>query len=90
MLLAALGFSIMGGAAKSLKGGFNAGQLVFWRNIIGLLVLFAGFMIRPAVNKGGKFHLLLFRGMMGTTALYTLLFCILHIPLGAAMTYNLT
>ena len=90
MLLAALGFSIMGGAAKSLKGGFNAGQLVFWRNIIGLLVLFAGFMIRPAVNKGGKFHLLLFRGMMGTTALYTLLFCILHIPLGTAMTYNLT
>jgi hypothetical protein len=27
MLLAALGFSIMGGAAKSLKGSFGAGQL---------------------------------------------------------------
>jgi drug/metabolite transporter (DMT)-like permease len=27
---------------------------------------------------------------MGTTALYTLLYCILHIPLGTAMTYNLT
>jgi len=90
MLLAALGFSIMGGAAKSLKGSFNAGQLVFWRNAIGLVVLFGGFMIRPPVNKGGKLHLLLFRGMMGTTALYTLLFCILHIPLGTAMTYNLT
>ncbi len=90
MVLAALGFSIMGGAAKSLKGGFNAGQLVFWRNAIGLIVLIAGFLVRPPVNKGGKFRLLIFRGMMGTTALYTLLYCILHIPLGTAMTYNLT
>lgn len=90
MLFAALGFSVMGGAAKLLKGSFNAGQLVFWRNAIGLIVLIIGFMIKPAVNKGGKFHLLIFRGMMGTTALYTLLYCILHLPLGTAMTYNLT
>jgi drug/metabolite transporter (DMT)-like permease len=90
MLLAALGFSLMGGAAKILKGSFGAGQLVFWRNTIGLIVLIAGFIIKPPVNKGGKFHLLLFRGMMGTTALYTLLYCILHLPLGTAMTYNLT
>ncbi|MBL0131426.1 MAG: DMT family transporter [Chitinophagaceae bacterium] len=90
MLLAALGFSVMGGAAKILKGSFGAGQLVFWRNSIGLIVLIAAFIIKPPVNKGGKFHLLLFRGMMGTTALYTLLYCILHIPLGTAMTYNLT
>lgn len=90
MLLAAMGFSLMGGAAKLLKGSFGAGQLVFWRNFVGLVVLVAGFMIKPPVNKGGKLHLLLFRGMMGTTALYTLLYCILHIPLGTAMTYNLT
>jgi drug/metabolite transporter (DMT)-like permease len=90
MLFAALGFSVMGGAAKLLKGSFNAGQLVFWRNAIGLIVLIAGFIWKPAVNKGGKFHLLIFRGMMGTIALYTLLYCILHLPLGTAMTYNLT
>ncbi|MFZ9386421.1 MAG: DMT family transporter [Chitinophagaceae bacterium] len=90
MLLAALGFSLMGGAAKMLKGSFGAGQLVFWRNAVGLLVLTGGFLVRPPENKGGKFHLLIFRGLMGTTALYTLLYCILHIPLGTAMTYNLT
>jgi drug/metabolite transporter (DMT)-like permease len=90
MLFAALGFSVMGGAAKLLKGSFNAGQLVFWRNAIGLIVLIAGFIWKPAINKGGKFHLLIFRGMMGTIALYTLLYCILHLPLGTAMTYNLT
>jgi drug/metabolite transporter (DMT)-like permease len=90
MLLAALGFSVMGGAAKLLKGSFGAGQLVFWRNAVGLAVLIGGFIVKPPVNKGGKFHLLIFRGMMGTTALYTLLYCILHLPLGTAMTYNLT
>ncbi len=90
MLLAALGFSLMGGAAKLLKGSFGAGQLVFWRNIIGLGALLISFSVKPPVNKGGKFQLLIFRGLMGTTALYTLLYCILHLPLGTAMTYNLT
>ncbi len=90
MLLAAMGFSLMGGAAKLLKGSFGAGQLVFWRNAIGLIVLIIGFIIKSPVNKGGKFHLLIFRGMMGTIALYTLLYCILNLPLGTAMTYNLT
>jgi drug/metabolite transporter (DMT)-like permease len=90
MLLAALGFATMGGCAKLLKGHFNAGQLVFYRNAVGLSVLIVGFMIKPPVNKGARFHLLLFRGLMGTTALYTLLYCILHLPLGTAMTYNLT
>lgn len=90
MLLAAMGFSIMGGAAKALKGNFNAGQLVFYRNLIGLIFLAASLITRPPASQGGKFHLLLFRGLMGTTALYTLLYCILHIPLGTAMSYNLT
>jgi drug/metabolite transporter (DMT)-like permease len=90
MLLAALGFSIMGGAAKSLKGSFSAGQLVLYRNFIGLLVLVPGLLIRRPVQPGGKFLRLAFRGIMGTIALYTLLYCILHIPLGTAMSYNLT
>ena len=90
MLLAALGFSIMGGAAKSLKESFGAGQLVLYRNAIGLLFLVPGLMINPPVQKGGKFLRLAFRGLMGTIALYTLLYCILHLPLGTAMSYNLT
>ena len=90
MLLAALGFSVMGGAAKLLKGSFNAGQLVFYRNLVGLLVLLGGFAVKPPVSNGGKTGWLIFRGIMGTVALYTLLYCILHLPLGTAMTYNLT
>jgi len=80
----------MGGSAKLLKESFNAGQLVFFRNVIGAVGLTAAFIIKPPVNRGGKFHWLLFRGLMGTIALYTLLYCVLHIPLSTAMTYNLT
>lgn len=90
MLLAALGFSIMGGAAKALKGSFNAGQLVFWRNIVGLIVLIISFLHYKPVSSGSKPGRLLFRGLMGTIALYTLLYCIMHLPLGTAMSYNLT
>lgn len=90
MLLAAFGFSIMGGAAKYLKESFTAGQLVFWRNAIGLIVLLPGLLLQPPTHKGGKLPQLLFRGIMGTIALYTLLYCILHLPLGTAMSYNLT
>lgn len=90
MLIAALGFSVMGGAAKALKDSFNAGQLVFYRNAIGLLFLLPGLFIRPPVQQGGKPLRLAFRGLMGTLALYSLLYCILHIPLGTAMSYNLT
>lgn len=90
MLIAALGFSIMGGAAKALKEGFGAGQLVFFRNTVGLIFLIPGLVVNPPVQKGGKFLRLAFRGLMGTISLYTLLYCILHIPLGTAMSYNLT
>ncbi len=90
MLLAALGFSVMGGTAKALKQSFNAGQLVFWRNSIGLVVLIVSFISNKPKSIGGKTGRLIFRGMMGTLALYTLLYCVLHLPLGTAMSYNLT
>jgi drug/metabolite transporter (DMT)-like permease len=90
MLLAALGFSLMGGAAKALKDSFTAGQLVFYRNAVGLIFLLPGLIIKPPIQKGGKPLRLAFRGLMGALALYTLLYCILHLPLGTAMSYNLT
>jgi drug/metabolite transporter (DMT)-like permease len=90
MLLAALGFSLMGGFAKVLRNSFNAPQLVFYRNLTGLIVLSYSFFHYPILQSGGRIRLLIFRGIMGTIALYTLLYNILHIPLGSALTYNTT
>lgn len=88
MLLAALGFSVMSGFAKVLRHSFNAPQLVFYRNLVGLLLLSVSLVRSPVQQTGGKLGLLIFRGVMGTFALYTLLYTILHVPLGTAMTYN--
>lgn len=88
MLLAALGFSVMGGFAKVLKTSFNTPQLVFYRNLVGLIFLCYSLFQYPIKQSGGKLGLLIFRGIMGTLALYTLLYNIIHISLGAAMTYN--
>ncbi len=90
MLVAALGFSLMGGFAKVLRGSFNATQLVFYRNLTGLIFLSYSFFAYPIQQKGGRLKLLIARGLMGTVALYTLLYNILHIPLGSALTYNTT
>jgi drug/metabolite transporter (DMT)-like permease len=90
MLVAALGFSLMGGFAKVLKTSFNAPQLVFYRNLTGLIVLSYSFFHYPIQQSGGRLRLLILRGVMGTIALYTLLYLILHIPLGSALTYNTT
>lgn len=90
MLLAALGFSVMGGFAKVLKHSFNAPQLVFYRNLTGLIVLSFSIFHYPVKQTGGRLTLLILRGLMGTVALYTLLYNILHISLGSALTYNTT
>jgi drug/metabolite transporter (DMT)-like permease len=90
MLIAATCFSFMGASSKLLKGSFNAGQLVFYRNAIGFLFLSTSLIRKKAVHEGGKLGRLIFRGLMGAVALYTLLYCVLHLPLGTAMTYNLT
>ncbi|MBZ5857435.1 DMT family transporter [Flavihumibacter profundi] len=91
MLLAAAGFSLMGASAKMVKETFSAGQLVFWRNMMGALVLVPGLILRPPQKKtGGKIGWLVFRGFMGTVAVYALLYCVINMPLGTAMTYNLT
>ena len=90
MLVAAMGFSMMGGFAKVLKTSFNAPQLVFYRNLTGLIVLSYSFFHYPIKQSGGRLRLLILRGVMGTVALYTLLYLILHIPLGSALTYNTT
>lgn len=90
MLISALGFSVMGAAARMLKDSFNAGQLVFYRNAIGLLFLSISLIRHWPRQEGGRAGWLVFRGLMGAIALYTFMYSILHLPLGTAMTYNQT
>lgn len=88
MLVAAFCFSVSGASTKVLGKHINSVELVLFRNTIGVIfVLFTVFK-RPLKNKGGKANLLIFRGVIGTLALYTFFYAITKIGLAEAITYQ--
>lgn len=80
----------MGAVAKFLSHDHHPIELVFWRNLIGLCFLVPSLLRNPPKQTGGKPLLLVFRGLIGTTALYLFFYNIAHIGLGEANTYNLS
>jgi len=90
MLLASLTFAIMGAFAKLASQSMPSLEVVFFRNIAGVILVGLAIMKTPMVHKGGKPFLLFFRGFMGFSALLAFFYNIAHIPLGDAMTYSKT
>ena len=88
MLIAAFCFSVSGACTRILGVRLSSVELVFFRNIIG--VVFVGWSVfnRPLVQVGGKLPLLIFRGVIGTLALYTFFYSITKIGLAEAITYQ--
>jgi len=90
MLLASFTFAIMGAFAKLASESMPSLEVVFFRNIAGVILVGLAVMKTPMVQKGGKPWLLFFRGFMGFTALLAFFYNIAHISLGDAMTYSKT
>jgi drug/metabolite transporter (DMT)-like permease len=90
MLMASLSFAIMGAFVKLASLHMPSLEVVFFRNIFGVLIIGYAVYKKPMVHKGGKPFLLLFRGMMGFTALLAYFYNIANIPLGDAVTYSKT
>ena len=90
MLLASLCFAFMGAFAKLASETLPSLEVVFFRNIAGVLLISASILQKPLQQKGGKPLLLLFRGTMGFSALLAFFYLIAHIPLGDAMTWSKT
>lgn len=69
MLLASFIFAIMGAFAKLASEHMSSLEVVFFRNVFG--VVFIGYALykTPMTSKGGKPFLLFFRGLMGFLAL---------------------
>lgn len=88
MLGAAFCFSVSGACTKVLGKRISSVELVFFRNIIGVLFVLFTIYKRPLVQEGGKLSLLIFRGVIGTLALYTFFFSITKIGLAEAITYQ--
>jgi len=90
MLIASFTFAIMGAFAKLSSEHMSSLEVVFFRNIAGVLLIGFAVLKKPMIHKGGKPWLLFFRGFMGFTALLAFFYNIAHIPLGDAMTFSKT
>ncbi len=90
MFLSALLSAITGGAAKMLGDDLSALEIVFFRNLFGVIFILVALKHTPTTSKGGKPLLLLYRGLFGFTALFLFFYTITSIPLGEAITLNKT
>ncbi|HIP53875.1 MAG TPA: DMT family transporter [Sulfurimonas autotrophica] len=90
MLIASLAFAIMGAFAKLASQHMSSLEVVFFRNIAGVILVGIAVLKKPMQHKGGRPFLLFFRGFMGFVALLAFFYNIAHIPLGDAMTYSKT
>ena len=90
MLIASFTFAIMGAFAKLSSEYMSSLEVVFFRNIAGVILIGIAVMKKPMTHKGGKPWLLFFRGFMGFSALLAFFYNIANIPLGDAMTFSKT
>jgi len=90
MLLASFTFAVMGAFAKLASESLPSLEVVFFRNVAGVILITIAVMKTPLVQKGGRPLLLFFRGFMGFMALLAFFYNIAHISLGDAMTYSKT
>ncbi len=90
MLFSSVLFAIMGAFAKLSSESMSSLEVVFFRNVFGVVLIGAMLFRKPMKSKGGKPLLLFFRGLMGFVALLAFFYNIAHIPLGDAMTFSKT
>jgi drug/metabolite transporter (DMT)-like permease len=90
MLASALISALNGALTKILSDDMSALEIVFFRNFIGVaLILYALKHTAPKL-RGGKWYLLITRGILGFLAMIFFFYTITVIPLGEAITLNKT
>lgn len=90
MLFASFLFALMGAVAKELSDSMSSVEVVFFRNVFGVFLILISIYNSPLKQKGGKFWLLIFRGVAGFVALLFFFYNISEISLGEAMTFSKT
>ena len=90
MFISALLSALNGAVAKTLGDDLSALEIVFFRNLFGVVFILITLKHTPTRLKGGKPLLLLWRGLFGFSALLLFFYTITHIPLGEAITLNKT
>ena len=88
MLLAALFFASMGVCVKFASSHFNSAELIFYRGLVGVLIL--GMLSRTqGVSLATRFAgLHVWRSVVGVASLGAWFYALAHLPLATAMTLN--
>ncbi|QKF82651.1 DMT family transporter [Halarcobacter ebronensis] len=90
MLFASFMFACMGAFAKELSDSMSSLEVVFFRNVFGVILILISIYRSPLKQIGGKPLLLIFRGTVGFLSLLFFFYNIANIPLGEAMTFSKT
>ncbi len=90
MFLAAFLQATMTAITKGLAHDYPSTQMIFFRSVVGILLIAFSFLLKPAKQSGGMLSTLLWRGCFGGISLLAFFYCITKIQLAFANTYNLT
>ncbi len=90
MLVAALGFAIMGTLVKIGAAKFSSAELVFYRSAFGLAVIYAYIFARKLPLKTPVLAKQMSRALVGFASLVLFFYAIAHLPLATAITLNYT
>lgn len=74
--------------AKVLSHRLSSMELVFFRNIFGVIYVLFLIYRKPLKNIGGKPFLLFFRGFLGALAILSSFYIVIHLGLAEAITYQ--
>ena len=90
MLVAALGFAIMGALVKVGSPKFGSAELVFYRSAFGLLFIYAYILAKKLPLKTPFLTMQMSRALIGLASLVLFFYAIAHLPLATAVTLNYT
>jgi len=90
MLLSALISALNGAVSKVLSESMDPIEVVFYRNLLGVIIILFSLKKIPVSLDTSKLHLLLLRGVFGALAMLLFFYTIAYIPLGEAVILNKT
>lgn len=90
MLVAALGFAIMGALVKVGAQKFSSSELVFYRSIFGLMVIYFYIFRKKLPLATPVLFKQMSRALVGFASLVLFFYAIAHLPLATAITLNYT
>jgi drug/metabolite transporter (DMT)-like permease len=90
MLVAALGFAMMGALVKIGAAKFSPAELVFYRSAFGLLAIYAFILAKKLPLKTPVLAKQMSRALVGFISLVLFFYAIAHLNLATAITLNYT